>query len=197
MGPFRSGTRPATYDDLRALPERQSASQVPQFSPGMIRRMNSSNKGTVKAVSPWWGLQIMPLAINWFLVGPRAVTSRPNVPAMSPDRCGPGPSSAIARRYFFSAGVSRSNLTRKKLSSSAATAGFQKCLQVMLQITVVREARFGIKVQPDLDVGILDLQGLGEPGQCSKRPLSEVLGLLVPGEPQQGLAQLRGQNCWQ
>jgi hypothetical protein len=35
-----------------------------QSSPGMIRRMNSSNMGTVKAVSPWLGLQIMPLAIN-------------------------------------------------------------------------------------------------------------------------------------
>jgi len=36
-----------------------------QSSPGMMRRMNSSNNGTVKAVSPWLGLQIMPLAINW------------------------------------------------------------------------------------------------------------------------------------
>jgi hypothetical protein len=35
-----------------------------QSSPGMILRMNSSNKGTVKAVSPWLGLQIMPFAIN-------------------------------------------------------------------------------------------------------------------------------------
>ena len=29
-----------------------------------IRHMNSSKRGTVKAVSPWFGLQIMPLAIN-------------------------------------------------------------------------------------------------------------------------------------
>ncbi len=36
----------------------------------------------------------MPLAINWLLVGPREVTSRPKAAAMSPDRCGPGPSSA-------------------------------------------------------------------------------------------------------
>lgn len=35
-----------------------------QFSPGMMRFMNSSNRGTVKPVSPWLGLQIMPLEIN-------------------------------------------------------------------------------------------------------------------------------------
>ena len=35
--------------------------------------------------------------------------------AMSPERCGPGPSSAIVRRYFFSVGVRRSKRTRKKL----------------------------------------------------------------------------------
>ena len=33
-------------------------------SKGMIRRMNSSKRGTVNAVSPWLGLQIMPLAIS-------------------------------------------------------------------------------------------------------------------------------------
>jgi len=37
---------------------------VRQSCPGMIRRINSSNMGTVNAVSPWLGLQIMPLAIN-------------------------------------------------------------------------------------------------------------------------------------
>jgi hypothetical protein len=31
---------------------------------GMILRMTSSNNGTVKAVSPWPGLQIMPFAIS-------------------------------------------------------------------------------------------------------------------------------------
>ncbi len=35
-----------------------------QSLPGMIRCMNSLNKGTVKAVSPWLGLQIMPLAMS-------------------------------------------------------------------------------------------------------------------------------------
>jgi hypothetical protein len=38
--------------------------QVLQSSPGIMRRMNSSNNGTVKAVSPWLGLQTMPLAIS-------------------------------------------------------------------------------------------------------------------------------------
>ena len=32
--------------------------------PGMMRRMNRSNKGTVKAVSPRAALQTMPFAIN-------------------------------------------------------------------------------------------------------------------------------------
>ena len=38
-------------------------------SPGMIRSMNSLNIGTVKAVSPWLGLQIIPLLIIWLRVG--------------------------------------------------------------------------------------------------------------------------------
>jgi hypothetical protein len=95
-----------------------------QSSPGIIRSMNSSNSGTVNVVSPWLGLQIIPLPISWLLVGPRDVTSRPSFSAISPDLCGPGPRSDIARRYLFSAGVSRSNLTRKKLSSNAAMAAF-------------------------------------------------------------------------
>jgi hypothetical protein len=42
----------------------------------MILRMNSSKSGTVNAVSPWFGLQIMPLAIRWLRVGPKEVTFR-------------------------------------------------------------------------------------------------------------------------
>jgi hypothetical protein len=41
----------------RATYERQSC-------PGMIRHMNSSKSGTVKPVSPWLGLQTMPLEIS-------------------------------------------------------------------------------------------------------------------------------------
>ena len=43
-------------------------------SSGMMRRMNSSNIGTVKAVSPWPGLQIMPLPISLLRVGARDCT---------------------------------------------------------------------------------------------------------------------------
>src|SRR5581483_6707887 len=43
-------------------------SRVPVYSrhssAGMMRRMNSSKSGTVNAVSPWLGLQIIPFAIN-------------------------------------------------------------------------------------------------------------------------------------
>ena len=40
----------------------------------MMRFMNSSNIGTVKAVSPWFGLQIIPLAISELRVGASDVT---------------------------------------------------------------------------------------------------------------------------
>ena len=36
----------------------------------MIRFMKASNKGTVNAVSPWLGLQIMPLVIKELRTGP-------------------------------------------------------------------------------------------------------------------------------
>ena len=54
---------------LRCGPEHASApaaapQAVFQSSFGMIRRMNSSNNGTVKAVSPWLGLQIIPLEMS-------------------------------------------------------------------------------------------------------------------------------------
>ena len=55
-------------------------------SPGMIRSMNSLNIGTVKAVSPWLGLQIIPLPINWLRVGASELTRRPSASAMSPER---------------------------------------------------------------------------------------------------------------
>jgi hypothetical protein len=40
----------------------------------MMRFMNSSNIGTVNAVSPWFGLQIIPLAIKELRVGASDVT---------------------------------------------------------------------------------------------------------------------------
>ena len=48
----------------------------------MMRSINSSNMGTVKAVSPWLGLQIVPLLINWLRVGARELTERFNSPAI-------------------------------------------------------------------------------------------------------------------
>lgn len=47
-----------------------------RFVSGMMRFMNSSKSGTVKAVSPWWGLQIMPFEMSWLRVGASEVTSR-------------------------------------------------------------------------------------------------------------------------
>jgi hypothetical protein len=38
----------------------------------MMRFMNSSNMGTVKAVSPWFGLQTMPFVISELLVSSAA-----------------------------------------------------------------------------------------------------------------------------
>ena len=93
-----------------------------QSFPGIIRFMNSSNIGTVKAVSPWFGLHTMPLPIRELRVGASEDTSALKQAAISPDLCGPAPRSAMARRYFYSFGVSRSKRTLKKLSSSAAIA---------------------------------------------------------------------------
>jgi len=64
----------------------------------MIRFMNSSNKGTVKAVSPKVGLQTIPFAIRVLRTGPREELALPITSAISPERWGPSPSSAIARR---------------------------------------------------------------------------------------------------
>ena len=62
--------RPAIrYDCLRARVcgpglATPSSRQSLQAGPGMMRRMNRSNEGTVKAVSPRAALQIIPFAIN-------------------------------------------------------------------------------------------------------------------------------------
>ena len=69
---------------------------------GIARSRYSWNIGTVKAVSPCAGLQTIPLRIRPVRMGAAVVTGTPRVAAMSPDRCGPAPSSAIARRYSCS-----------------------------------------------------------------------------------------------
>ena len=70
-----------------AQPIRQdvhSYSEVP--GSGIMRFINSSNRGTVNTVSPWLGLQIIPLLIRLCRKGPNAFTERPSWAAMSPDR---------------------------------------------------------------------------------------------------------------
>lgn len=121
---------PETANRLRLIASGREHFTLPhqtasQSLPGIIRFMNSSKSGTVNAVSPWLGLQIMPLAMRLLRIGPKAVTRLLSLSAISPDLCGPGPSSAMARRYFFSVGVNRSKRTRKKLSSRAAIASFE------------------------------------------------------------------------
>lgn len=54
----------------------QAVSACYQSSPGIIRFMNSSKEGTVKAVSPRLGLRIIPLPINFERMGPGDVTFR-------------------------------------------------------------------------------------------------------------------------
>ena len=73
---------------LRSWVEAASAAQaVCQVSSGMMRFMNSSNRGTVNAVSPWLGLQIMPLLISRSRSGPTsALLPRFMRWAMSPER---------------------------------------------------------------------------------------------------------------
>ena len=65
---------------------------------GITRTMKASSIGTVKAVWPWAGLQIMPFLIKPLRNGPAVCTLIPRTSAISPDRCGPGPSEAMARR---------------------------------------------------------------------------------------------------
>lgn len=64
----------------------------------------------------------MPLVMRLLRVGATPDTLTPSASAMSPERCGPGPNAAIARRYRFSAGVNRSKRTRKNLASRSARA---------------------------------------------------------------------------
>lgn len=68
---------------------RETVYSFNHSSPGMMRLMNSSNMGTVDAVSPWLGLHIIPLIINWLRVGAREETFFTRTVDMSPDRCGP------------------------------------------------------------------------------------------------------------
>src|SRR6187549_1717591 len=50
--------------NLRCVRQSISAFYSRQSSPGITRRRNSSNRGTVNAVSPWLGLKIIPFAMS-------------------------------------------------------------------------------------------------------------------------------------
>ena len=63
-----------------------SLSAYRQASPGIMRNMKRSNKGTVNAVSPWLGLHTIPLLINWLRVGASDCTERPRACDISPER---------------------------------------------------------------------------------------------------------------
>lgn len=56
----------------------------------MMRFMNSSNLGSVNAVSPWFGLQIIPLVIRSLRAGAKALTFASQQLAMPPERWGLG-----------------------------------------------------------------------------------------------------------
>jgi hypothetical protein len=66
--------------------DRYAIARVYQSVPGMILFMNSSKRGTVKAVSPWFGLQIMPLMIKLARRGPKEFVGFLRIMAISPER---------------------------------------------------------------------------------------------------------------
>lgn len=78
----------------------------------MIRRMNPSKRGTVNPVSPWAGLQTIPFEISLLRTGAIEVTVRPSSLAISPERCGPAPNSAIARRNGVHCGFAYTKVRR-------------------------------------------------------------------------------------
>ena len=59
--------RPTAF--LRRAQVADDRPNQPRLSPGMLRRRNRSNSGTVNAVAPWPGLRIMPVLMSWTRVG--------------------------------------------------------------------------------------------------------------------------------
>jgi len=70
----------------------------------------------------------------------------------------------------------------------------QQRQQVVFEVAIVGQTRFGVEVDTDFDVVVFHLQGSGESRQRAKRPLRQVLCLLVSGKTQQSLTQLGGQD---
>jgi hypothetical protein len=56
--------QPGTRRLQRDYAQQRVDIQPRQSSFGMIRLMNSSNSGTVNVVSPWFGLQVIPLEMS-------------------------------------------------------------------------------------------------------------------------------------
>ena len=85
--------------------------------------MKASNIGTVNAVSPCCGLYTIPFLIRPLRRGATVVTSTPSTEAMSPERCGPGPSSAIAR---MATGLSAACALRHAFTLAKMVAGVDR-----------------------------------------------------------------------
>ena len=98
---------------------------------GMMRFIYCSKRGAVKAVSPWLGLQIMPFSISLARVGARDLEVRSRVSATSPLRCGPGPSWAIARRYFFFERSKAVETDAEETSIQGSDGTYSRCLAVL------------------------------------------------------------------
>lgn len=50
---------------------------------------------------------------------------------------------------------------------------FQQHLKIKFEIAIVGQPGLGIKVETDLNVGVLDLQGFGKPSQRPERALRQ------------------------
>jgi len=73
----------------------------------------------------------------------------------------------------------------------------EQCLQVVLEIPVVGQSRFGGVVQTHLDVGECHLELAGKPRQCAQPTNCVFLGSLDLAQAQQRLTKLGGEECWQ
>ncbi len=73
----------------------------------------------------------------------------------------------------------------------------KESLEVLFEITIVGETRLGFQVESDFDVVVLDLEGCDEASKASGSSTSKVTSLLVAGQSEERLPELRGEHCWQ